>query len=193
MVFLTLVLATLLVFFILLGVVISGSHDEINGEPQVMIILGCQVLPSGEPSVLLKNRLDKAVSYLEDHSAVNVIVSGGKGTNEVLSEAQSMKNYLIDCGIAEERIWLEDNATSTYENFLYSMEMLKTKGYNLSKGVLVVSNGFHLARARMLWNRVCGEEEVLSTLAAPCGNFGSMLWMHVREPLVFAKDFLVRR
>lgn len=191
--FFALVLAVLLVFCALLGIVISGSHDEISGEPQMMVVLGCQVLPSGEPSVLLKNRLDTAATYLESHPDVNVIVSGGKGTNEVLSEAQSMKNYLIGLGIAEERIWLEDKATSTYENLLYSMEMIESEEYDLSKGVLVVSNGFHLARTRMLWNRIFGGDSDLSTLAAPCGHFGSMIWMHVREPLVFAKDFLARR
>ena len=75
---------------------------------------------------------------------------------------------------------------------LYSFEMIVAEGLDLSQGVLIVSNGFHLARARMLWNRVDGDTAV-STLAAPCSHLPSKLWMHIREPLVFAKDFLTRR
>lgn len=190
---LTLILIAVIVFCVLLGVVVAGSRDEINGDPQVMLVLGCQVLPSGEPSPLLKNRLDEAIAYLESNADMKVIVSGGKGTNELISEAQAMKNYLVDCGIADDRIRMEDRATSTYENFIFGIGLLEEESYDLSNGVLVVSNGFHLARARMLWSRITGDEEAISTLAAPCGHFGSMLWMHIREPLVFAKDFLLRR
>ncbi len=190
---LVLILAGVLVFCILLGIVLNSSCDDVNGEPQTMIILGYQLLPSGEPAVLLKDRLDKAMTYLEIHPDMNVIVSGGKGTDEVISEAQAMKNYLVSCGLSEERILLEDRATSTYENLLYSDEMLEAEGYDISDGVVIVSNGFHLARTKMLWNRLYGNTDNLSTLAAPCSHFRSMLWMHVREPLVLAKDFLVRR
>ncbi len=190
---LVLILVGVLAFCGLFGIVLAGSHDDVNGDPQVMIILGCQVMPSGEPSVLLRDRLDKALSYLESHPDITVLVTGGKGTDEILSEAQAMANYLIGRGVAEEQILLEDRATSTYENMLYSIEMLEEEGYDISNGVMVVSNGFHLTRARILWNRVYGDCDDLSTLAAPCSHFGSMVWMHVREPLVLAKDFLVRR
>ncbi len=181
----------------LFGVVLAGSHDEINGDPQVMIILGCQVMPSGAPSALLRDRLDTALSYLQEHPDVTVIVTGGKGSDEVISEAQSMANYIVPYltarGFSEEQILLEEQATSTYENMVYSLEMIKAENLDLSGGVIIVSNGFHLTRARMLWNRVEGGETAVSTLAAPCSYIPSRIWMHIREPLVLAKDFLVRR
>lgn len=189
---LVLLLTAVVAFGGLLGVVLAGSRDEIVGEPDAMLILGCQVMPSGAPSVLLRDRLDRALEYLEEHPDLKVVVSGGKGGDEILSEAEAMANYLIANGVSETRILLEDRATSTYENVLYSAELMKEYGLG-KKGVVIVSNGFHLARAKMLWERANGMDEYLSVLAAPCSHIGSMLWMHVREPLVLAKDFLLRR
>ena len=193
---LALILAGVLAFCALLGVVVAGSRDDVDGEPAVMVILGCQVMPSGQPSVLLRDRLNTALDYLVEHPDVTVIVTGGKGSDEVLSEAQAMANYMMPYltarGFPENKVLLEERATSTYENMLYSLELIEAEGLDLSNGVLIVSNGFHLARARMLWNRVDGETEV-STLAAPSSHLPSKLWMHVREPLVFAKDLLLRR
>lgn len=194
---LALILIGVVAFCALFGIVLEGSHDEVSGDPQVMIILGCQVMPSGAPSVLLRDRLDTALDYLQDHPDVTVIVTGGKGGDEVITEAQAMANYMIPYltarGFSEEQILLEERATSTYENMVYSLEMIQTENLDLSGGVIVVSNGFHLARARMLWNRVEGGETAVSTLAAPCSYLPSRIWMHIREPLVLAKDFLVRR
>ena len=62
-----LVLAGALSFCALLGAVLYGSYDHITGEPQVMVILGCQVMADGDPSVLLQDRLDTALDYLEEH------------------------------------------------------------------------------------------------------------------------------
>lgn len=193
MVLFALILAAVLIFGILLCFVLHGSRDEVIGEPEVMIILGCQVMPSGAPSVLLQDRLDKALFYLEEHPDLLVVVTGGKGGDEAISEAEAMANYLISNGVSELRILLEDRASSTYENMLFSGELLLENGYDVNEGVMIVSNGFHLTRAKMLWNRVWGEDGDLSTLAAPCSHPGSMIWMHIREPLVLAKDFLLRR
>ena len=77
-VFLVLVLLGTLVFGALLGLVLGGAHDSIDGDPQVMIILGCQLYDWG-PSVMLQDRLDKALDYLKDHPEVVVVVSGGQG------------------------------------------------------------------------------------------------------------------
>lgn len=194
---LALILIGVLAFCALFGIVLAGSHDDVNGEPQVMIVLGCQVMPSGAPSVLLRDRLNTALDYLQEHPDMTVIVTGGKGSDEVISEAQAMANYMIPYltarGFPEEQILLEERATSTYENMVYSLEMIREENLDLSGGVIIVSNGFHLARARMLWNRVEEGETAASTLAAPCSYLPSRIWMHIREPLVLAKDFLVRR
>lgn len=185
---LALVLAVVVIYGVLLGVVVSGERDQIQGEPQIMIILGCQVKPWG-PSILLQDRLDKALDYLADHPDMTVVVTGGKGTDEVMSEAQAMHDYLVEHGFPSGQILLEDRAESTVENIRFSKELLAEHGYDITDDIVVVSNGFHLARTRMLWKRMDGGDN-LSTLAAPSSHLPSRLKMYVREPLVLAKAIL---
>ena len=176
----------------LLGAVLWGSYDHVQGDPQIMVILGCQVKPWG-PSVLLQDRLDKALSYLEDHPDLTVVVSGGQGPDEHISEAQCMYDYLTAHGVDGEQILLEDQSHNTVQNLRYTVDLLAKAGYDTTADMVVVSNGFHLTRVRMLWNRVCGGDDNLSTLAAPSSHLPSRLKMYLREPLALVKSFLFDR
>lgn len=189
-VLLALIGAGILVFALLLGTVLWGAYDHISGDPQVMIILGCQVRQDG-PSVLLRDRLDEALSYLKDHPDMTVVVSGGQGPDEPTTEAQAMADYLVANGVEEENILLEDDSHNTTQNFQYSRDLLEEEKIDCSGGVLVVSNGFHLTRARMLAQRA-GFDNV-STLAAPASHLPSRLYMYVREPLALVKSFVFDR
>lgn len=187
-----LLLAVLLAFGALLGAVLYGAYDHIQGDPQIMVILGCQINPWG-PSVLLQDRLDKALDYLEDHPDMTVVVSGGQGPDEHISEAQCMYDYLTEHGVDEAQILLEDRSSNTVENLRYTMELLADEGYDTTADMVVVSNGFHLTRVRMLWSRVCGGDDNLSTLAAPSSHVPSRLKMYIREPLALVKSFVFDR
>ena len=187
-----LVLAGALSFCALLGAVLYGSYDHITGEPRVMVILGCQVMADGDPSVLLQDRLDTALDYLEEHPDLTVVVSCGQGSNEPVSEARCMADVLIQGGVAEEQIRLEDQSSNTMENLVFSRELLARERIEVEEtDVLVVSNGFHLTRARMLAGRF-GYGEI-STLAAPSSHLPSRLYMYIREPLALVKSFLLDR
>ena len=187
---LALIAAGILSFAILLGLVLTGSYDHISGNPQVMIILGCQVRQNG-PSVLLRDRLDEALGYLEEHPDMTVVVSGGQGPDEPTTEAQAMADYLVEHGVEEENILLEGESHNTTQNFQYSKTLLAQENIDDSDGVLVVSNGFHLTRARMLAQRA-GFDNV-STLAAPESHMPSRLYMYIREPLALVKSFVFDR
>ena len=179
-------------FGALFGAVLCGSHDHIRGDPQVMVILGCQVKPWG-PSVLLQDRLDKALDYLEDHPDLTIVVSGGQGPDEPVSEAQCMYDYLTEHCVDEAQILLEDQSHNTVENLRYTVDLLAEAGYDTTADMVVVSNGFHLTRVRMLWSRVCGGDYNLSTLAAPSSHVPSRLKMYIREPLALVKSFVFDR
>lgn len=188
-VFLCLVLAGFLAFSALLGVVLAGSRDQIQGDPGAMIILGCQVKPWG-PSILLQDRLDKALAYFEEHPDVTIVTSGAQGPDEPCTEATAMRDYLVEHGVPEGQILLEEGSTSTLENIRYSIDVLAEHGYDVTADIAVVSNGFHLARVRMIWDRVCGGTYNLSTLAAPSSHAPSRLKMYIREPLALVKSFI---
>ena len=188
--FLALVLLGIVVFTVLLGQVLSGARDDVTGDPQVMIVLGCKLEDWG-PSWMLQDRLDKALDYLKDHPEVVVVVSGGQGENEPTSEAQGMADYLADHGFARENIILETQSHNTHQNLTYSARHLEEAGVDIKEGVVIVSNGFHLTRAKMLAGRA-GYENV-STLAAPSSHLPSRLKMYIREPLALVKSFLFDR
>lgn len=189
---LALVLAGCLFFGGLLAAVLTGAHDQVKGDPQIMVILGCQVKPWG-PSILLQDRLDTALAYLEEHPSMTVVVSGGQGPDEPESEAQCMADYLTEHGVAGEQILLEDQSHNTDQNLRYTIGLLAEKGYDTTGDILVVSNGFHLTRVRMLWGRAAGGAYNLSTLAAPSSHGPSRLKMYIREPLALVKSFVLDR
>lgn len=187
-----LVIIGVLFFLTLLGIILRGSHDDVKGEPPVMIILGCQVKPWG-PSILLQDRLDKALEYLKTHSDVTVVVSGGQGPDEHISEAQAMRDYLVEHGVKEEQILMEDRSTNTRQNLDYSLKLLEENGFDTDGDMIVVSNRFHLARVRMIWGWIYGDTDNLSTLGAPSSHVPSRMKMYIREPIGLVKSFVFDR
>lgn len=186
-----LILAGALAFAVLLGVVLSGAHSSVSGDPQVMIVLGCQVKPWG-PSVLLQDRLDTALAYLQDHPDMTVVACGGQGADEPESEARAIADYLTENGVSKRNILLDEDSHNTHQNLENAAKLLSEENMDPAQTqVVVVSNGFHLTRARMLAQR-CGFDEV-STLAAPESHLPSRLKMYLREPLALVKSFVADR
>lgn len=182
-------------FLLLLGIVLHGSQDTLQGNPEIMIILGCQVMPTGFPSQSLADRLDKALEYWQENPTITIIVSGGQGDNEPTTEAFAMANYLIQEGVDPQQIYQEGQSRNTHQNLSFSfflMEELKEEGLisDVFGDILIVSSGFHLTRAQMLWVRVTGNTQNLSLLAAPVTHATSYLKSHIREPLALVKSFL---
>ncbi|MDM5250642.1 YdcF family protein [Lysinibacillus sp. G4S2] len=136
----------------------QGVQPVANGTAEYLIVLGAKVKPGGVPSLSLKNRLEEAVKYLKKYPHVKVIVSGGQGADEDRTEASVMLKYLQDNGIDANRILVEDQSTSTYENLLFSKELLP-KG---TKRITIVSNDFHLKRAKYLAESLDFEVDVVA-------------------------------
>ena len=121
-----------------------GRLDNATYNEKTVIVLGCGI--RGERvSVGLAKRLNKAYEYhLQNPDAV-IIVSGGQGPQEDISEALAMKRYLVSKGVPEDRIIMEDKSTSTITNFKYSHEIMKEKGLP-DDSVVFVTNGYHVYR-----------------------------------------------
>lgn len=80
---------------VLLFIIVSYSEEKPEKGLDYLIVLGSQVKPDG-PSRVLKYRLDRAEKYLKENPSTICIVSGGRGTNELQSEASAMKQYLVE-------------------------------------------------------------------------------------------------
>ena len=124
--------------------IVHANMQKTQGNT-TLIVLGCKV--NGEnPSLMLTERLDAAYEYLVEHEDVICILSGGKGDDEDISEAECMYRYLVDKGISAERLIKEDKSTSTRENLAFSKEIIEE--YNFSTNITIVTNEFHQYRAR---------------------------------------------
>ncbi len=113
-------------------------------EDLPVLILGCGV-EKGKPSTILRERLDTALQYLEEHPESSVIVCGGKGPDELISEAECMAVYLEEHGIEAGRIHREDASRNTRENLANAAVILERE--QLGKRAVVVTSDFHCFRA----------------------------------------------
>jgi uncharacterized SAM-binding protein YcdF (DUF218 family) len=112
----------------------------------VIIVLGAKV--DGEiPSRTLMYRLDAAYKYLSAHPETKAVLSGGRGADEEITEAEAMCRYLTAKGIEKGRLILEDRSTSTYENLINSFGLL---GSTAKLKIAVVTSDFHVLRARLI-------------------------------------------
>ncbi len=129
-----------------------GWADTVNYREDAVIVLGAG-LKGDRPSKILRTRLDEAVEYHRQNPDAVMVVSGGQGPQETISEADAMARYLIAAGVPEEQILKEDRSTSTFENFSFSKALLDEKlGEEYS--VAFVSNDFHILRAKGIAKQV---------------------------------------
>ena len=143
--------AFLTVYFTVLSVfMVRAERDMPRSEKTTLVVLGCKV-KNGAPSLMLKRRLDTAYEYLIVHDETCVVVSGGKGSDEMISEAQCMRDYLTARGISPDRIIMEDKSVRTDENLEFSLELIRQNG--LSEDLTIVTDGYHQFRAECIAKR----------------------------------------
>ncbi|MBQ6885492.1 MAG: YdcF family protein [Clostridia bacterium] len=131
--------------------IIYGKSDNVSYKEDAIIVLGAAV-HGKTPSRTLKYRLKKAVEYHKQNSNAIIIVSGGQGAQEDISEAEAMKIYLIENGVKSDKIIKEDKSTSTTENFKFSKEILD-QHFSRDYSIAFITNEYHILRASLCARR----------------------------------------
>lgn len=139
---------------VLLGTIIlslKASKHNPNYDKDYVIILGCKIQKDGKLTKLLKGRVDRAIEFATKQKEktgkdIVFIPSGGQGSDEIISEALAMKNYLIENGIKEKNIILEDKSTNTLENFKFSHKLMKKKDAKIAFS----TTNYHVFRSGLL-------------------------------------------
>jgi uncharacterized SAM-binding protein YcdF (DUF218 family) len=181
--FTVIILLGVAAFLFVEGIIISKGKLQPESGADYVIVLGAQVR-GRSLSRALKSRLDTAYEYLEDNENTKVIVSGGQGNGEDISEAEAMSQYLLLKRIKEDKIIKEDQSTNTYENINFSMKLMEEGKYH----IVIVTNQFHVFRA----TSIAKKQGLIGVqgLGAPNDDILTLSY-YVREFLAVIKDKLV--
>ena len=140
----------LALFFITLFKIINAIKCNAKEETTV-IVLGCRVKGS-VPSKALVKRCRAAAEYMKANKKAVAILSGGQGYDEDISEAECMFRLMTSYGIDRDRLIKEEKSTSTFENMLYSKQIIDT--LDISENIAVATSEYHLLRAKMYAQKV---------------------------------------
>ena len=102
---------------------------------------------NGRPSPVLRARLDEALAAYREGVAPLVVVTGGGLPGDAFTEAEASRDYLVDRGVPESAILLENEGGNSWESMQGAADLLEAEG--LSR-VLIVSDGFHLLRLKLM-------------------------------------------
>ena len=144
-------LECLLIGTIVLG--IKAAKHVPNFDKDCILILGCKIKKDGTLTNLLKSRVDKAIEFRDMQKKATgkdiiFIPSGGKGNDEVISEAEAISNYLIEQGIDKKNILIENKSTNTYQNIKFSNELISKKIKNPS--IAFSTTNYHVFRSGVI-------------------------------------------
>lgn len=176
------ILLGMTVFLLVEGTIVMYANQEPETKVDYLIVLGAQVRGS-HITKSLKERLDTAVEYLKDNENTKVIVSGGQGPGEDLTEAEAMMKYLMENGIDQSRVIKEERSTNTKENIEFSKMLITDEGAS----VAIVTNGFHMFRAVSI-----AKKQGIKNVQGLSAKSDPILFLnyYVREGLAVLKDKL---
>ena len=133
------------ILLIMGGVYWQARTDQARPVDAIVILGAAQY--NGQPSPVLEARLEQALALWNEGLAAHIVVTGGKQPGDAFTEAESEANYLIDRGVPRDAILYENEGRDTWQSMQGVATVLKGKDI---KRLLIVSDGFHLLRTRLM-------------------------------------------
>ena len=152
--------------------ILRGGKGAPDGNYPYIVVLGAKVEKDG-PSPSLAERIDTACEYLSAHPDTVAIVSGGQGDDEHITEAQCMYDCMVQAGIDPERIIKEEQATSTWSNLCFSLDIIENLTGSRPSRLGVVSSEYHLFRTSLQ-----AKAHGLELLGIPARTENPVRWLH---------------
>ena len=134
---------------------IMAAKHKPNFDKDYVIILGSKIRKDGTLTPILQARVDKAIEFAKEqkeksNKRIVFVPSGGKGEDEIISEAEAMKNYLIEKGISLEDIIVEDKSKNTYQNLKFSKQKIDED--NKDGKIIFSTTNYHVFRSGVIAN-----------------------------------------
>ncbi|MDU2490744.1 MAG: YdcF family protein [Clostridium celatum] len=188
MIITTLFTIGLVIFIGIESIIIYNGHHHDTQKPDYLVVLGAG-LRGRSISASLLYRLETALDFHDMYPDLKIVVSGGQGEGEDMTEALAMKNFLVDNGVDPSLIIMEDKSTNTYENFLYTKNVLEEETRKEDFTITIISNNFHMYRAKFL-----AKEVGFNTYGYPAPSHkASALVFYVREFFGIIKAYIFRQ
>lgn len=149
----TVIIILIISFISIEALIINASLLKDRGQTDYIIILGAMVR-GDTPSLILQERMDAGMQCIKDHPDAKIILSGGKGPGENISEAEAMEKYLIENGIDKNRLIKEENSKNTLQNLKNSKAIIDTYSPKDKVQVTIVTSEFHMFRSKMIASRL---------------------------------------
>ena len=182
---LILFLIAVVIYIGLIGMVCwKEAHVEAPQDNyDAIIVLGAQVRPDGTPSIQLQWRLDAAAEAYRKHPCI-IVVCGAQGSDEPDAEAHVMRRVLIEQGIPEDAVLMDDTSFNTRQNLLHAASLLEGKK---AETVLVVTSDYHLPRSLRL-----AQDQGFHAVGLGSPTLGGWFWLknHAREALSWVKYWI---
>lgn len=176
----------LISFFAIESLIILGGRRTYSEHIDYLFILGAG-LYGDKPSPSLIERLEVSKEYLKENKDLKVLVCGGQGEGETISEAKAMKDYLVERGINENRIILEANSVNTFENIKFGMEEIRKFDDRENLNVLIATSRFHIFRSKFIGKRLGVVPFALPAKVPP----STIIKSYLREYFGVTKSFFV--
>jgi uncharacterized SAM-binding protein YcdF (DUF218 family) len=138
-------IAVLLYIAVISIMMIIAMNTSPPDEAVTLIVHGAQVVEE-EPNIILHLRLRAALTFMQDNPHSVAVLSGGVGNVATISEGEAMRRFLVNNGIANDRLFVEGYSTSTLENIEFSLRIIEEQG--LPRNVVITTDGFHQFRAQ---------------------------------------------
>ncbi len=161
---------------------IMTNEEELKqvSQPDCILVLGCGLRPDGEPTQMLKDRLDTGIALYQAGVAPKLLVSGDHGRIQY-DEVNKMKQYAIDQGVPSQDIFMDHAGFSTYESMYRARDIFQVKQ------LIVVTQEYHLYRS--IYDGVQMGMEIWGYPAKKV-RYGGQRVRDLREVLARNKDVL---
>ena len=170
-------------------ILLEGSRPKLRKADAILVLGAAQY--NGKPSPVFKARLDHGITLHLQGYAPYLVLTGGVGRRDTLSEGEVARRYALHKGVSESAILVERVGVTSRESVQGAARIMQAHGLH---SALIVSDSYHMLRVQLLARRAGIEPYCAPTPNSPIDRAPQQRWHYVlRESLLFPATALFSR